>query len=137
MLEMPKAARPTVSQRVAIAKALIPRARAEARKRQRFSRRAQFSAGAIDIVAAHVGWSRKTLNKALAVIDAAKRDRRAYGDLVEQMDRSGKVDPAFHEMRRRHDRAGKLPDSQYTPPPGKLGVGAIHTGRAPACKLSR
>ena len=115
MLEMPKPADPTVSQRVAIAKALIPRARAEARKRQRLQKRAEFSAGAIDIVAAHVGWSRKTLSNALAVIDAAKRDRRAYGDLVKQMDRSGKVDPAFHEMRRRQVSSVNFPDRQYTP----------------------
>ena len=36
--------------------------------------------------------------KAIAVIEAAKRDRLAFGDLVKRMDLTGKVHPAFKEM---------------------------------------
>jgi hypothetical protein len=102
MLEMPsKFSRPKVSQRVAMARALERRARSEARKRQRLGKRGPFSAGALDIVAAHVGWSRSTLAKALAVTKAAERDPRAFGGLVSSMDETGRVDRAYRDLQER------------------------------------
>lgn len=107
MLEMPKSIQPTVLQRCAVAKALLPRARTEARKRRRLAKRAQFSACAMDVVAAHVGWSGTTLAKALAVIDVAKRDPRGFRDLVAKMDETGHVHRAYLEMRKREGKESK------------------------------
>lgn len=64
-----------------------------------------------DRVAAAVGVSRPTLAKAKAVVEAAEAHPEHYGDLVEQMDKSGKVSPAHDEMVRRHvqDKAPQPP----------------------------
>jgi ParB family chromosome partitioning protein len=51
-----------------------------------------------DKVATAVGLSAKTYEKAKAVVAAAEADPEANGHLVEQMDRTGKVDPAFRQI---------------------------------------
>lgn len=51
-----------------------------------------------------VGMGRKTLDKAQKVTAAAKADPAKFGDLPETMDATGKVDPAFKEMKRRQAR---------------------------------
>lgn len=53
-----------------------------------------------DILARHVGWSGRTLEKAEAVEAKAKEDSARFGHLVAQMNETGKVDPAYKEMRR-------------------------------------
>jgi hypothetical protein len=54
-----------------------------------------------DIIAARVGWSGKTYDKAKAVVQAAEKDED-YGGLVEHMDRTGNVDAAYRHL---HTRA--------------------------------
>jgi ParB-like chromosome segregation protein Spo0J len=51
-----------------------------------------------DKVAVAVGLSGKTYEKAKAVVKAAEEDPERYGHLVEQMDQTGKVDPAFKQI---------------------------------------
>jgi ParB family chromosome partitioning protein len=51
-----------------------------------------------DKVAAIVGMSGRTYEKAKAVVAAAAADPGRHGHLVEQMDRTGKVDPAFRQI---------------------------------------
>jgi N6-adenosine-specific RNA methylase IME4 len=57
-----------------------------------------------DKVAACVGMSGRTLDKAIAVVEAAEADP-ANGDLVDRMDRQRKVDFAFSELKIRENRA--------------------------------
>jgi N6-adenosine-specific RNA methylase IME4/ParB-like chromosome segregation protein Spo0J len=94
------------SEAVAIAEAL--RAREEGRARERMVA-AHASPGKLpeltegrtrDKVAAAVGMSGRTYEKARVVVEAADSDPR-NGDLVARMDRTGKVDPAFRALRRR------------------------------------
>jgi N6-adenosine-specific RNA methylase IME4 len=59
---------------------------------------------ALDKIAKAVGKDRKTLAKAKAIVEAAEADP-TYAPLVEKMDRTGKVDPVFRELRQRQERA--------------------------------
>jgi ParB family chromosome partitioning protein len=73
-----------------------------------------------DKVAAAVGMSGKTYEKAKAVVKAAEEDPERYGHLVEQMDQSGKVDPAFKQLTKQHIEANppvenSLPQVQDAP----------------------
>ena len=54
-----------------------------------------------DKVGAAVGLGARTYVKARAVVEAAAEDPETFGDLVGFMDRKGKADPAYKEMRRR------------------------------------
>jgi ParB-like chromosome segregation protein Spo0J len=56
---------------------------------------------AADKVAEAVGVSRPTLAKTQAVIAAAREDPEHFADLPAKMDQSGKVEPAFQEMKER------------------------------------
>lgn len=56
---------------------------------------------ALERTAQTVGMSRPTFVKAEAVVAAAEEDPGKYCDLVEQMDRTGKVHAAFIEVKRR------------------------------------
>jgi N6-adenosine-specific RNA methylase IME4 len=51
-------------------------------------------------VAGYVGRSWRTLEKAEAVVEAAEDDPAQFGPLVEEMDRTGKVDRAYGKLRR-------------------------------------
>jgi ParB family chromosome partitioning protein len=53
-----------------------------------------------DKLARFVGMSGRTLEKARHVVNAAQQDPAKYSHLVEKMDRKGKVDGAFRELRR-------------------------------------
>jgi ParB-like chromosome segregation protein Spo0J len=48
--------------------------------------------------AVSVGMSRRTLEKAEAVVNAAGEDPDTYGPLAKQMDKDGKVEPAYNAM---------------------------------------
>ena len=48
-----------------------------------------------------VGMSRTTYQKAKYVAAKAKEDPEMFGDVQEEMDRTGKVDPAYREVQRR------------------------------------
>jgi hypothetical protein len=52
-----------------------------------------------DRVAGQLDMSGKTYEKAKAVVEAAERDPEKFGPVVEEMDRSGKVDPAFKKVK--------------------------------------
>ena len=51
-----------------------------------------------DKIARYLGVGRTTIERAEAVVDAAEEEPEAYGYLVEQMDRSGKVAGAFRRL---------------------------------------
>jgi hypothetical protein len=51
-----------------------------------------------DKVAKATGKKRTSLGKAAAVVEAAEADSEKFGHLPDQMDESGKVEPAFKEM---------------------------------------
>lgn len=53
-----------------------------------------------DKVAAAVGMKARTYEKAKAVVEAAKQDPKRFGPLIKEMDKTGKVDRAFKELRR-------------------------------------
>ena len=52
-----------------------------------------------DKIARYLGVGRTTIERAEAVVDAAEEEPEAYGYLVEQMDRSGKVAGAFRRLK--------------------------------------
>lgn len=54
-----------------------------------------------DKVAAAVGVSGRTYDKAKAVVEAAEESPEEFGDLAKSMDETGFVDPAYQEMKRR------------------------------------
>jgi len=114
----------TPSEAVAIADALRPAVsvRAPGRPPKNCGKLPQFPERKTrDVVAAAVGMSGRTLDKAGAVVEAAEADPE-LGDLVEVMDRTGKVDAAFRALRRRQNRAavaaapavsGHVPGQRY------------------------
>jgi ParB-like chromosome segregation protein Spo0J len=53
-----------------------------------------------DKVAAAVGTSERTLKKAKEVVVAAHAEPEKYGALVEEMDATGKVDPAYRKLKK-------------------------------------
>lgn len=105
----------TPSEMVAIKKALEPLERRRAKERQAHGmtapgkpsgptmfgtpeKPAADTGRAADKVAAATGRDRKTVNKAEAVVDAAKKEPEKYGKLVEDMDRTGRVDGPFKRL---------------------------------------
>jgi hypothetical protein len=80
----------------------LPAAKAAAKTRRgrRLARMARRGSAA-DIVAAKLGTSRGTLAKAAAVVASG------FADLIERMDQSRKVDPAWREMRARQRPGGQ------------------------------
>jgi ParB family chromosome partitioning protein len=109
----------TPSEAVAIGQALEELERVEAKKRQREhggtapgkakntpGNLPEVNGDARDKVAAAVGMSGRTYDKAKDVAEAAEKEPEKYGDLVQQMDQTGKVDPAHKELKR---RGGKPP----------------------------
>lgn len=72
---------------------------------------------ALDKVASFAGVGRRTLDKATAVVEAAEREPQRFGDLQERMDRTGKVDGVFRELRRRETWNGQackpLPEGKF------------------------
>jgi ParB-like chromosome segregation protein Spo0J len=53
--------------------------------------------------AARLGWSRETFHKANRVVKAAEEDPQKYGDLPARMDRTGNIEAAHREYRKRRD----------------------------------
>jgi N6-adenosine-specific RNA methylase IME4 len=103
----------TPSEAVAIAEAIREKVEAEAKKRMKAGVKveepganlAQGSTGKTrDVLAARVGMSKMTYDKARKVVEAAREEPEVYGDLVERMDRSRSVDGAYGELVKRKDR---------------------------------
>lgn len=85
------------SEAVAIAAALMPAAKAEARERMEAGGPSAKTAEARDEVARAVGMGRTTLAKATEVVEAATSDP-TLAPLVEHMDETGKVEPAYRAL---------------------------------------
>jgi hypothetical protein len=65
----------------------------------------------MDKIASLVDMSRHTLEKAIKVVEAGHADPQTYYDLVEKMDRTGKVNGVYQEMlRRQSPQPRKAPD---------------------------
>jgi ParB family chromosome partitioning protein len=110
----------TPSEAVALGKALEEIERKKAKERQggagrdRSSKLYERSKGRTDDrVAEAVGMKKDTYRKAKAVVDAAEADP-ALQPVVEQMDRSGKVDPAFKKVKK------IVAKVKHTPTPTKM-----------------
>lgn len=76
-----------------------------------------------DRVAAFTGVKRRTLEKAERVVEAAERDPARYGDLKEQMDRTGKVNAPHKKLKVRQAKAAIA----AAPPPLPMNAGACGT----------
>src|SRR5262249_45278197 len=72
-------------------------------------------------VAAAVGVSGRTYDKMKAVVDAALADPEKYGDLPFQMDETGKVQPAYQEMKRRRAALAEEQQQEGEGPNGQAG----------------
>lgn len=105
------------SDAVAIAVAIEEREKAEAKERQseagKTHGRGQIACGNLPQAsknektksktkaAKSVGMSRKTLDKAQKVVAAAEEEPERYSDIQEKMDKTGKVDGAYKELKHR------------------------------------
>jgi ParB family chromosome partitioning protein len=128
----------TPSEAVKIGKALEALERREAKKRQKAGGRAggkasgklpEASGGDTrDKVAGVVGLSGRTYEKAKAVVEAAEADP-ALTPVVEEMDRTGKVDPAFQKVKGRQESAGAA--NTESPPGSMPGPGAADAAAPP------
>lgn len=74
-----------------------------------------------DKVAAYVGKSGRTLDKAAAVVEAAENNPERFADLVEEMDKTGKVDKAHRQMKQRA-RDDELRQKPLVWPSGKYPI---------------
>src|SRR5262245_49297049 len=111
----------TLSEAVAIKRSLEPLEKAAAKERQRESKGRGKKGGqvapplrgrAADKAAKATGMARRTLEKAEAIVDAAEAEPAKFGHLLEQMDRSGKVDGAYRKLLEARDgksESGRLP----------------------------
>jgi ParB/RepB/Spo0J family partition protein len=90
----------TLSEAVAIKRALEPKERAAAKERmaspEKFSEQAK--GNALDKVAAVVGKHRTTIAKAEAVVDAAEAEPERFGKLKDDMDRTGLVNGPYKRL---------------------------------------
>lgn len=111
----------TLSERVAIARAVaaaIPERRGGNRsKRAQESKRENFpvcsEVRTRDLAAKRSGLgSGRNYEKAVAVINAAEENPDKFGDLVEKMDKTNRVDGAYRELKKRLD-----PPAPTKPPP--------------------
>ena len=93
----------TLSEAVAIKRALEPVERAKAKERQLAGRPVgKFPEGkgrALDNVAKVVGKDRTTIAKAEAIVDAAEAEPERFGRLKEQMDRTGRVNGVYRRLK--------------------------------------
>jgi len=89
----------TPSELVAIARTVEQRERELARERMTLGKISTGSTGkARDKVAAPLGVSGRTLEKARDVVEAAQREPDKFGHLVGEMDATGRVDRAFKQV---------------------------------------
>lgn len=88
----------TPSEAVDIKRALEPIEAAAARARQLAGKPAAGGGRAGDKASKVTGRDRKTIAKAEAIVDAAKADPKRYGKLLDDMDRTGRVDGPFKRL---------------------------------------
>lgn len=99
----------------AIRRALMPIEQEAARARETLGKVSPPSeAGRVrDKLGLVAGVSGRTVEKIAKVAEAAETDPEKFGDLLAQMDRTGKVDPAFRELRSR--RQGDFKKRTFRP----------------------
>jgi ParB/RepB/Spo0J family partition protein len=108
----------TPSELVAIAATVERRERELAQQRMTLGKVSTGSTGkSRDKIAAPLGKSGRTLEKARAVVEAAEREPNKFGHLVSEMDRTGKVNAAHRALRRTQDEQRVL---GLTPVVGKF-----------------
>ena len=73
------------------------------------------SGPAMDKVAAAIGVTRPTLEKAIDVVEVAEEDPQMFGDLPEMMDKKRKVDGAYREMKKRIAQDQAAQEAQRAP----------------------
>jgi hypothetical protein len=61
-------------------------------------KRPDTSGRAVDFVAHFLGKGRRTLAKAAAVVEAATKEPARYGELLAEMDSTGRIDPAYRRL---------------------------------------
>jgi N6-adenosine-specific RNA methylase IME4/ParB-like chromosome segregation protein Spo0J len=113
----------TLSEAVAIKRALEPLEKAAAKERQREGgRRGGEGSGklpeaskgnASDKAAKAAGIARRTLEKAQAIVDAAEADPEKFGKLKEEMDRTGRVDGCFKVLKRHEKHQQIATESRF------------------------
>jgi ParB family chromosome partitioning protein len=122
----------TLSEAVAIKRALEPLEKAAAKERQgtrtdkhleKFS--TSSSGRALDKVAAVVGKHRTTLAKAEAVVDAAEAEPEKYGPLLAAMDKTGRVNAPYKRL-----QVAKQAEKIRAEPPPLPGHGPYHVAAA-------
>ncbi len=91
----------TLSEQVAIKREIENKLKALAKARQRAGTRADPAAKgeAAEQAARVAGKSRRTLEKAEAVLDAAERDPKRFGKMKDEMDRSGRADGPYRRVK--------------------------------------
>ena len=93
----------TLSEAVAIKRALEPIERAAAKERMRAGKPSEkFSEGrgnALDKIAQVAGKHRTTLTRAEAIVAAAEREPDKYGHLLRRMDKTGRVNGVFKQLK--------------------------------------
>ena len=115
----------TLSEAVAIKRALEPLERAQAQQRMLAAQPLEnFSKGrALDKIAQTVGKHRTTIAKAEAIVDAAEAEPEKFGKLAEDMDRSGRVNGPYRRLK--NIRQAEAIRAAPPPLPGK---GPFHAG---------
>lgn len=114
----------TPSEAVAIKRALEPEIKEAAKERmvaahaspEKFSK--QQAGRAADKAASFTGLSRPTLQKAEAIVAAAEAEPEKFGKLVEDMDRTGRVDGPFKRL-----KVARQAEEIRKEPPGLPGKG--------------
>lgn len=82
---------------------------------------------ASDKVASAVGLSRPTLRKIEKVVDLAKENPERYGDFVQQLDATGKVDSVFKAAtRKKVEELGPIPSEGAKADPERRWFKALH-----------
>src|SRR5262245_26619320 len=115
----------TLSEAVAIKRALEPKERAAAKKRQVIGGKLKASANlagaskgdARDKIAAFTGVKRTTLAKAEAIVDASAAEPEKFGKFQEAMDRTGRVEGVYRRLKTAQQAA--LIRAEPPPLPGR------------------
>jgi N6-adenosine-specific RNA methylase IME4 len=108
----------TPSELVAIARTVEQRERELARERMTLGKISTGSTGKTrDKIAAPLGVSGRTLEKARAIVEAAEAEPEKFGHFIGELDRHRGVDRAYRALRRARDEARVL---NLQPRPGKF-----------------
>lgn len=143
----------TPSEAVAIKREVEPEIKAEAKERRVSGGKLKAGAKlapadrskARDKVSAFTGMKRTSLAKAEAVVAAAEKEPKRFGHLVEEMDRTGKVNTAYSKIKRIEDEKriltakpvqGKFRTLMLDPPWDYDGVSLAGRGEAPYATMT-